>query len=326
MRKHFGSGALHRTQKVRSISCCGRRRRGGRNMGVQTSLTNGGSGGGRPGPYGNGNNSGGGVGTPRVSARMLSILVILMASTSITASLLMRHLNPRRFRIHPLPYVSDAGLADPERIVLSFGLSIAALLFAPLALALRARQQLRLSRVARMGAERGGKLASLVGMWSGCGVSLSLIAFVAVPGWYIAHHVLAALFAVTAAIWSLCTSRASTALTMRGEGRRRGPGGMLVMGVLQSVIIGAFAVVWSSVIAGFPWKMVPNKDVRFIVLALLEYVGVAAFLVVVALVGNQLRGVDIVLSIAASSEGRLPVRNSGVRGKLGAGEIMVGAL
>lgn len=220
-----------------------------------------------------------------VSGRFLSRLIILLAAGTLVVSLCGVYLNPRRFQIHPIPYVSDAGMFDPERIVLSMGLSSSAALFLPFCSGL---YSYHLSQ-RKSGVDTVPKL----GLVSGLVLCLSLIAFACVPGWYLPHHFLAALFAVSSAAWCVCVG------TMRCELRR--PHKLVYgLGLLQAAIVAVFAVVWASVITGWPWRMVPNKDIRFVVLALLEYIGTASFLVVVHRVGtNELGNCRIEILAAA---------------------------
>lgn len=58
-----------------------------------------------------------------------------------------------------------------------------------------------------------------------------------------------------------------------------------------------FAILWITVKAGWPYRLVPNKDRRFVVLALLEYLGVGTFLGVVGLVGRELKDVGLELKV-----------------------------
>lgn len=57
----------------------------------------------------------------RLSPAGIANKLCAVASSCIVLALVLTHFNPRRFRIHPIPYLSDAGIRDPERIIISFG-------------------------------------------------------------------------------------------------------------------------------------------------------------------------------------------------------------
>ena len=246
----------------------------------------------------------------RVSIPLLARLVIVISTTSIGGCLVYVRTNPRRFRIHPLPYVSDCGLYDPERIVLVFGLAFSAALFTPIAFALRSQQRADAARYSCPAAER----RSAQGLNSALVLAFFLAAFSAVPGFYFPHHVGAAIFALAAAAWSLSVASVARALFNARGGARMKPAPLprwvaivYVLGYVQSVVIALFAVVWITAITGIPWKLThKNKDPRFIVLAILEYIGTTAFLGVVHIVGVwRLANHDVIFGIAPTPKKRL---------------------
>ncbi len=245
----------------------------------------------------------------RVRASALTRLVISIATLSIGGCLVYVHTNPRRFRIHPLPYVSDCGLYDPERIVLAIGLALSAALFTPISFGLRAQQQADAFRLSSKVAER----RSAHGLTAALVLAFSLAAFAAVPGFFIAHHVGAAIFAVAAAVWSFSVASVGHALIhARAPGVKaarlpRWVAIVYVLACVQMVIIALFAVVWISALTGIPWKLTHrNKDPRFIVLAILEYIGTSAFLVVLHIVGvRRLANHDIVFGVALTQKKRV---------------------
>lgn len=261
----------------------------------------------------------------RLCASKLSVVVVALSSVTIVTALSLVKFNPRRFQIHPLPYLSDAGLFDPERVVISLGLTSSAAFFVPLALALFAHQRRALvvargkaalripgwypvpaARIARMGLLAGFVLAG------------ALATFVSVPGWFLPHHVFAAVFAIAAALWCLSVAAFDAAVAAdRPVGKDTRV--IAALGALQMMIVGVFAVVWVSVITGRPWKMIPNKDFRFVILAVLEYVGTSGFLVVIRMVGLRLSDQYITLSLAPKGRQRhlsrsVPPKESSMEG------------
>jgi len=253
-----------------------------------------------PAPASASSSYGASTGGVSVRGKLLSRLIILIASTTLIASLCGVAFNPRRFQIHPIPYISDAGLFDPERIVLSMGLSFAAALFLPFCCALysyhiHVHDIWHHKRTHHM--HHG---TAKLGLISGIILAASLIAFASVPGWYLPHHFLAAFFAISSAAWCVCVARVRILL-------KRPYKLVYYLGLLQVAIVAVFAVVWSSIITGFPWKMVPNKDARFVLLAILEYIGTSSFLVVVHRVGTiELGNVDIRIATTAAAQSYIP--------------------
>lgn len=212
----------------------------------------------------------------------LSALVTAVSSATIVTSLLLAHYIPTRFRIHPIPYLSDAGLRDPERFILCLGIQFSVLAFLPLVLAVYLTYRHHLSRL------------SLV---SGLSLAASLTVFTTVPGWWAPHHIFASLFAGSAAVWCFCCTR------MEPRNRR-------LKTALWSLIVVAFAGfggTWALIKLQIPYRMIPNKDPRFVVLAIGEYVGTCAFLVFIALVGRELGRVRLELAVRLSKEELLGV-------------------
>lgn len=245
-----------------------------------------------------------------ICARKLSTAVVGLSSVTILTALSLVRFNRRRFQIHPLPYLSDAGLFDPERVVISLGLATSAALFVPLALALFADQRAELAIARGKAALRipgwypvpAARVAQL-GVVAGLVLAGALATFTSVPGWFLPHHVFAAVFAVAAAIWCLSIAAFDSAVAA-DRPVSTSTRVIAAFGALQMVIVGVFAVVWISVITGRPWRMIPNKDFRFVILAVLEYVGTSAFLVVVRMVGLRLGDHYIVLSLAPKARSR----------------------
>lgn len=263
----------------------------------------------------------------RVSAPLLARIVIGAATISIGGALFLTHSNPRRFRIHPLPYVSDAGLYDPERILLSFGLSFSAAVFVPFALALRAQQR---ADASRLGCTRADSV-SFIGSIAALVLAIGLAAMAAIPGWNLGHHVTAAIFAVAAAVWCLSVARVAHLLPEARAPMAKKPrlprwvAIVYILGSLLAAIIVLFVIVWGSVIKGWPWKMVANKDKRFVVLAILEYIGASAFLAVVHSVGTKPLGQHhVVFGLAHADKHREPSPSQSVRSAVIQGNSKVG--
>eukprot|EP00177_Eucheuma_denticulatum_P002106 GFKZ01003760.1.p1 GENE.GFKZ01003760.1~~GFKZ01003760.1.p1 ORF type:complete len:299 (+),score=12.80 GFKZ01003760.1:49-945(+) len=247
-----------------------------------------------------------------------ALAVLLLASPTIVVALLLVHFIPWRFRIHPLPYLSDAGLRDPERVILSFGLALAAVSFIPVAIGLRFSHETQLQIARRSGhaAIRLNLISRLrfpfkrnflriqnaiqcdliprIGMNLGFMLSFFLALFSAIPGWFFLHHVFAALFALTAASWCLChtlvshatSTSKSTSSVYLGEKRLVL---LYALVVIQFLVVSAFGAVWLSIKLHIPYKMIPNKDFRFVILACLEYIGASSFLIFIGMVGRELK-------------------------------------
>lgn len=256
--------------------------------------------------------------------------VVTISGLTILTALLLTHFNPRRFRIHPYPYLSDAGLHDPERIIINFGLSLSSALFVPLATGLYLSQEsyLALLRAADTRSPalflslRAGKrprslrwipnsvgcdALPLWGLRTGLMLAFFLALFTCIPGWWYFHHIFALAFALSAAAWCVCHA-VFTHARCRTEGEalpHRLPPRLRFMYVLFGIeagIVLSFGVIWSSVKLQIPFKMIPNKDPRFIMLAFLEYLGTCSFLTFIAMVSNELYRERINLSLLSRQE------------------------
>ncbi|GAB0491752.1 hypothetical protein MMPV_003007 [Pyropia vietnamensis] len=246
---------------------------------------------------------------------------------------------PGRFRIHPLPYVSDAGLRDPERILLGIGLSVAGALFLPLAVAVRLHQLSLLPALpprvplTTAGGRDGACVAATTvaaavdaagrAAW---GVPLFLLATATVPGRWLAHHAVAAAFALCGAVWGGCS--VGTLWVASGVGGRGGPprldagapasngnGGVpassrarhvtiaVYLSMLLCAVIVVFVAVWATVRLDMPPK-IKNKDKRFIAMAILEYIGTGCFLSILAVLAAEVRGRVLVISLGDTVGGR----------------------
>lgn len=208
-----------------------------------------------------------------VQPRRLAVFILALAPVTIVVSLLLTQFYPQRFHIHPLPYLSDAGLRDPERYILSLGLALSAAAFVPLSIALYLDDTLVEQRIASLG------------LAAGIIVSLSLNIFTTVPGYYAPHHIFAGIFAGSAGTWSGChamISRRREGWTVRTK---------LLCGLtsIQTAVIVVFAIIWTSIKLQMPYKMIPNKDPRFNVLAIGEYIGTSAFLIAIDVASRRLK-------------------------------------
>lgn len=137
----------------------------------------------------------------RIDPAASTAACIATATATLTVCLLLTQYYPGRFHIHPLPYVSDAGLRDPERFLLGAGLSLSGALFLPLAVAVRLHQRSLLPTLpARVpltvaGGRDGACVAAStvaaaveVAGRAAWGVPLFLVATATVPGRWLAHH------------------------------------------------------------------------------------------------------------------------------------------
>lgn len=261
---------------------------------------------------------------------LLARALVVLSAVAIVTALLLTHFVPGRFRIHPYPYLSDAGLRDPERIVMSFGLALSATLFVPVAAALHLTQEAYLDASRDDGSRapaltltllRGKRFAKLrwlpiprvlncdilpsVGLRAGLLLAFFLAFFTAIPGWFFFHHIFALVFAVSAAIW--CTTHAlfsHAKLHFDDKERRLAPRVrvMYVLIGLQAMVVGFFGVIWGSVKAEFPFKMIPNKDPRFVMLAFLEYIGTSSFLIYIWMVSTELQRERLSLSLTSGKD------------------------
>lgn len=255
---------------------------------------------------------------------------MLLASTSIVSSLLLVHYLPKRFRIHPYPYLSDAGLRDPERIVLSFGLALSAAFFVLVAVGLHHAQEMRREKTRAAGhrklilslgaterrspkSERTKQCLRIScdnlprsGLRFGLLLSFFLALFTAIPGWFFLHHLFALVFALCAAAWCLCHALFSHALFCLEKNNRSHRADpivlMYVLVAVQIAVIVLFGTVWLSVKLQIPYKMIPNKDFRFVILALLEYTGTTSFLTFIAVVSAELKKDKIRLLITLQKQ------------------------
>lgn len=260
----------------------------------------------------------------RIRPDCMAIAVVSISATAIITALLLVRYIPSRFQIHPYPYLSDAGLRDPERVILSFGLSLSATLFIPVSFALRLMQQSQLDKARRAGLRfpeleshfkpfMANKCLSRIGhlncamlpqVGNLCGIFLAffLALFTAIPGWFFFHHIFAVFFAISAALWCLChsifTYRVCKTISPDKPRFRRRNIVRFMLVILQVIVVLLFGVVWLSVKLHFPYKMIPNKDFRFVILAFLEYLGTASFLTFVSMVSQDLSKSNVLLSLS----------------------------
>ena len=244
-------------------------------------------------------------------------LTVAVASVSIVISLLLTQYIPNRFRIHPYPYLSDAGLRDPERIVISFSLALASVLFLPLVSAIYLNQQKTLYDL--KGKSYDPNACSLfftipfkstfqtsfvsvpsiipcnrlptIGLIAGISLAFSLAFFTAIPGWFYFHHIFALVFALSAGMWCSSYTIFSHALLQKRCSQKmsitRLPNSLRLLYMLtcfQGLVIAFFGLTWLSVKLKRPFAMIPNKDPRFVILAILEYIGTSSFLAFIAVV------------------------------------------
>ncbi|PXF48864.1 hypothetical protein BWQ96_01420 [Gracilariopsis chorda] len=226
----------------------------------------------------------------------LARYTVFLSAPTIVASLLLTQFYPKRFRIHPYPYLSDAGLRDPERFILSGGMAISAALFLPLvaAIYLHYSHSLPSTQIDHPLSRHLPPLQNFLprlSLLSGILLSLFLALFTSVPGFWIPHHVFAALFALSAGTWSVCV-----AVMSHVQGRRK-PRLAYLCALVQLIVIVSFAMLWISLRLRIPFALIPNKDPRFVYMALLEYVGTTAFLTSIILAAQKVSGWHISLRL-----------------------------
>lgn len=273
----------------------------------------------------------------RLSPSRLANGLCAIASCCIILSLSLTHFNPRRFRIHPIPYLSDAGIRDPERIIISFGcvftvvfvapvepacipslpqwlsncasffrlpwswrasmqsLSLTSALFVPVGAMYYLYMRERVQSFAHaprlcvpcffLPQRRFTAPSDRLVSWalpSALLTSFFLALFTAIPGIMIFHHVFAFFFAASAAVWcTISTMFAHACADAEGD---LSPGTWRLLKIKYSLCVVqilswvSFGVLWILLKLGIPWKLVPNKDSRFVWLALFEYFATSALL------------------------------------------------
>lgn len=225
-----------------------------------------------------------------LSAPRIAKILCFISSFTVILALSLTHFNPRRFRIHAWPYLSDAGLHDPERIVLSFGLACTGALFLPIGglqyLRMAARGpvpalKIRLSPLpfpVVLSAERSTRLILPSTLCFAFFISL----FSAVPGLMLFHHLFALFFAASAVTWCFAVSTFAHAVAASDTEsdarvwRRIRLNYALTMGQLVCWVL--FGIVWILLKLGWPTPFVPNTDYRFYFLASFEYVSTASLI------------------------------------------------
>ena len=70
--------------------------------------------------------------------------------------------------------------------------------------------------------------------------------------------------------------------------------------VVQVAVLLLFLIIWICVRLGIPYKLIRKKDPRFTALALLEYVGISALLVTIAIVGGDLGDMKLKITVGGS--------------------------
>lgn len=227
--------------------------------------------------------------------------VIILSSSAILTALLLTQYLPSRFRIHPYPYLSDAGLRDPERIIISAGLALSAALFLPFAAAVYLSQTARLAQLQIR--VPFYKLLPLTAFRAAMVLALFLALFSAIPGWFFLHHVFAIIFATSSAAWSFCQASITHTVEQAASSPSLAVRVRALYGCafVQIVVIAAFGLTWGSVKMQVPFAMIPNKDPRFVLLALLEYIGTTAFLGSIGLVARGVSRHSLQLSLRGVS-------------------------
>lgn len=249
--------------------------------------------------------------TLRIDPAACTTACITTATVTLTVCLLLTQYYPGRFRIHPLPYVSDAGLRDPERFLLGAGLSVSGALFLPLALAVRLHQRSLLPSLpprvpliaafALCGAVWGGVSVGTLWLVSGGGGGDS--------GWGAPPLAGAGVPSSGGAAAAAVSAAAGTGLrTDDGAGapacsRTRHVTLAVYLSALLCAVIVVFVAVWATVRLDMPPR-IKNKDKRFVAMAVLEYIGTGCFLSILAVLAAEVRGRVLVISLGDARGGR----------------------
>jgi hypothetical protein len=134
--------------------------------------------------------------------------------------------------------------------------------------------------------------------------SIFVSLFSTIPGLVLWHHVGAAIFAHAAATWCLCNAvhahAHAHAMLIACPKVWRAVYVKYALAATQFAAWACFGVLWCTVKLGVPHKLIPNKDPRFIVLALLEYIATAALLLCIRLVATDISSKCLVLSLSRS--------------------------
>lgn len=141
--------------------------------------------------------------------------------------------------------------------------------------------------------------------------ALFLALFSAVPGLMLFHHVFALFFAVCCAVWLNSIAMFEHArfnMALQENSRTQPWGGVRRKYVLAWIFSGCwllFGITWILLKLGIPRPYIPNKDWRFVLLALLEYASTSALLIFVHVVGNDLESYPTRLCISSSPADQL---------------------
>jgi hypothetical protein len=132
-------------------------------------------------------------------------------------------------------------------------------------------------------------------------VFLSL--FSAIPGLRLCHHFGAAVFAFSAATWCACGAIHSHAVAQASQITSpaiwRRVYCKYALSGLQFCAWICFGALWILIKLGIPFRLVPNTDRRFVVLALLEYAATVALLIAIRLAAGDIVRKSLVLSLAS---------------------------
>jgi hypothetical protein len=131
--------------------------------------------------------------------------------------------------------------------------------------------------------------------------------FSSIPGLLFLHHVFAFCFAASAATWCTCTTMFSHACAQADQGNARSVWRRIrVKYALCAIQIGSwtgFGVLWILLKLGWPSPFIPNRDGRFVFLALFEYAATAALIVFIHLTAQDLAPHPVRVSLSSDSSG-----------------------
>lgn len=250
--------------------------------------------------------------------RQLAFALCIVSTSVILAALSLTHFNPKRFRIHPIPYLSDAGMRDPERIILSFGLALTGAIFLPIGIC----QYLHELSVCReldrtQSASLRWRVTSIgpcsvpvhrllcLTFWSTFATSFFIALFSAVPGLKLFHHVFALFFAASAATWCIATAMFDHACAQISRSYSFAKSwhrisAKYVLAMLQVFAWFSFGILWILLKVGWPYRLIPNKDGRFVILALLEYIATASLIAFIQMTANDLSSYSFNVTISTA--------------------------
>jgi hypothetical protein len=127
---------------------------------------------------------------------------------------------------------------------------------------------------------------------SSLSTSFFVALFSAIPGLRFLHHIFAFFFAASAAVWCSCAALFDHACAQAEHDETKRPWNRIrvkyFLCSVQIVCWISFGILWICLKLGWPYPFIPNKDGRFILLALFEYASTAALILFIHLQAQDL--------------------------------------